>query len=107
MMGSKAFWQSIPVKQSVKSVRSRSAREAPTALLMVAIKEGVQVHPTIFVADFLPAGYGATSLDFQHLQKQKVGTVLLVLLYFIFWQVHHLANPTKSTCPLAANAVKF
>ena len=104
-MGSKAFWQSIPFKQSVNSVRSRSAKEAPTALQMVAIKEGVQVHPTIFVADFLPAGYGATKLDFQHLQKQKVGTVLLLLLYFIFWRDGVFANFTNSTCPSALNAV--
>ena len=55
-----------------------SAREAPTALQTVAIKEGVQVQPTIFVADSLPVGSGATKLAFQQRQKQKVGTTPLL-----------------------------
>lgn len=104
LMGSKAFWHSIPFKQSVNSMRYKSAREAPTALQVVAVKEGVQVHPTIFVADFLPVGSGATQLDFQHLQKQKVGTALL-LLYNLFWQLHQFTDPSCSASHSAMAAV--
>ena len=78
-MGSKAFWKAIPFKQSVKYMRAKSAREVPTALQMVAIKGGVQLHPTILVADLLPASSGITNLDFQHLQEQQVCCVLLDL----------------------------
>lgn len=103
LMASKAFWQSIPFKQSVKGVRTKSAREAPTALQMMVIKEGVLVHPTIFVADFLPVGSSAIKLDFQHLQKHKVGSALF-LLNVMFWQVHHLHDPS-STCRPAMTAI--
>lgn len=77
LMGSKAFWQSIPFKQSVKGVRCKSAREAPTALQMVAINDGVQLHPTIFVADLLPVGCATNQLDFQLLKKQEVSTAIV------------------------------
>lgn len=77
LMGSKAFWHSIPLKQSVKNMRPKSAREVPTALQMVAIKKAVQQHPTIIVADLLPASSVTNKLDFQHLQEQQVRCALL------------------------------
>ena len=79
LMGSNAFWKAIPSKQSVKNMRAKVAREVPTALQMVAIKGGVQLHPTIFVADLLPASSCVTNLDFQHMQKQQVRCSLLNL----------------------------
>ena len=103
LMGSKAFWESIPFKQSVKGVRCKSSREAPTALQVVAIKEGAQKHPTIFVADFLPVGSGANNLNFQHLQKQKVD-IAVFLLCVPFWQVHHLGDVSQSPCQSAITA---
>lgn len=79
LMGSKAFWKAIPFKQSVKTVRAKSAREVPTVLQMVAIKGGVQLHPTILVADLLPVSSGTTKLDLQHMQEQQVCYSLLDL----------------------------
>ena len=71
LMGSKSFWESIPLKQSVKSVRCKPAREAPPALQRVAMKEPGKAQPTIFVADLLPVGPPhATQLDFQLMKKQ-------------------------------------
>ena len=58
LMGSKAFWQAIPLKQSVKNMSARSAREVPTALQMVAVKGEAQLHTTILVVDLLPASLG-------------------------------------------------
>ena len=71
LMGSKSFWESIPFKQSVKSVRCQPARAVATALQRVAMKEPGKAQPTIFVADLLPVGPSqAAQLDFQHMKMQ-------------------------------------